>query len=589
MLALFASALANSLLLADPSEVTVPIDIDHDGAVEIARIDEYVKPQGVVPDAAPVFVLVESRLAELSKKQAGDPLHAAMATYASDLVREGFWPKVEVVDCPPAPAHQDGKYVLAFRALFRAERTANPNFAGAVFVGHFPDAMLVRTVAWQRNDAFTLRAGTKDEAKYPQGTPWIRNVPELIAHRADIVLADLDGDWEGVYTQPRTAVPSVCGAFPKRIPPGGGGLAADAEWSAIDYEDFFHVADGHATKSDAGTVFLPPTEGSNLECSAADRGRPNAMAVPDICISRIDARGVALQPVADLLDEKGHPKAGLQGKATPQGWIGAAWHHDDALELKLMIEFFDRNHRYRTGALNPSFVPASLECGLGSGFDVVRSASPKWASLDAKGLDVGGSPDLVAVAHWLQNDSVLRTIRAHSDPWGSAFAAPDLKALADYAGPAWAFDVKDGEFTPSLDRACRGGKLDFFLLRTLYENRHRDGACFYVHTGCESISPAGADRLPWSDPGYGGMNGAEAVLFYGNGLALVGRAKVFYDEPRGFCESLGEGKTFGDAWRRYFELESAAKTWGEVGDDIGRKRAYFWSVLGDFTLRLRQG
>jgi len=83
------------------------------------------------------------------------------------------------------------------------------------------------------------------------------------------------------------------------------------------------------------------------------------------------------------------------------------------------------------------------------------------------------------------------------------------------------------------------------------------------------------------------MNGAEALLFYADGLALLGRAKVFYDEPRGFAETLGAGRSFGDAWRRYFELESAAGSWHEVGDDIGRKRAYFWSVIGDWTLTLK--
>jgi hypothetical protein len=62
---------------------------------------------------------------------------------------------------------------------------------------------------------------------------------------------------------------------------------------------------------------------------------------------------------------------------------------------------------------------------------------------------------------------------------------------------------------------------------------------------------------------------------------LVGRAKVFYDEPRGFATALAGGATFGDAWARYFELESRADSWGAVGGDIGRKRAYFWSVLGD--------
>jgi hypothetical protein len=72
-------------------------------------------------------------------------------------------------------------------------------------------------------------------------------------------------------------------------------------------------------------------------------------------------------------------------------------------------------------------------------------------------------------------------------------------------------------------------------------------------------------------------------------LALVGRAKVFYDEPRGFYEAVAQGHPFGEGWRRYFETEAAAKDVNEVGGGIGRKRAYFWSVLGDWTLRLVRG
>ncbi|HZN40352.1 MAG TPA: hypothetical protein VFD82_16215 [Planctomycetota bacterium] len=44
--------------------------------------------------------------------------------------------------------------------------------------------------------------------------------------------------------------------------------------------------------------------------------------------------------------------------------------------------------------------------------------------------------------------------------------------------------------------------------------------------------------------------------------------------------------TFGEAWRRCFAIEGEAKNWTEVGDDIGRKRSCFWSVIGDWTLRL---
>lgn len=66
----------------------------------------------------------------------------------------------------------------------------------------------------------------------------------------------------------------------------------------------------------------------------------------------------------------------------------------------------------------------------------------------------------------------------------------------------------------------------------------------------------------------------------------MGRAKVFYDEPAGFCPTLARGGTFGEAWQQYFHLEADAESWAEVGGDIGRKRSYFWSLLGDWTLTL---
>ena len=88
--------------------------------------------------------------------------------------------------------------------------------------------------------------------------------------------------------------------------------------------------------------------------------------------------------------------------------------------------------------------------------------------------------------------------------------------------------------------------------------------------------------MPYDHPQYGARQGAEALLLFGNGLALAGRAKVFYDEPRGFAEALREGRSFGEAWAGYFDVESQRPT----GGTIGRKKAYFWSLLGDWSLKL---
>ena len=140
---------------------------------------------------------------------------------------------------------------------------------------------------------------------------------------------------------------------------------------------------------------------------------------------------------------------------------------------------------------------------------------------------------------------------------------------------------------PSLRSACTNGRANFFLYRTLWSNGALPADPYLlVHTGCEALSPPGASKLAYDHPSYGARQHAESMLFYTPCLAVVGRAKVFYDEPHGFYKTLAERGTFGDAWRCYFAVEAAAKSWGAAGGDIGRKRSYFWSLLGDFTLRL---
>ena len=64
-------------------------------------------------------------------------------------------------------------------------------------------------------------------------------------------------------------------------------------------------------------------------------------------------------------------------------------------------------------------------------------------------------------------------------------------------------------------------------------------------------------------------------------VSLLGNAVCFY-----VCDGRAAGKTFGETWAHYFEIESLAEDAEKVGGGIGRKRSYFWSVLGDWTLRL---
>jgi hypothetical protein len=260
------------------------------------------------------------------------------------------------------------------------------------------------------------------------------------------------------------------------------------------------------------------------------------------------------------------------------------------LERRLLADYFERNHNYRTGNAKIAWRPASIACKLGSGYRYLQPAATNWEPGDPELADIHGNPSLIDFIDWIRYPAVLRTIRAHSNPLISKFGKTDIKSLdAHLGGPAWAWTKNEVHCEASLASACGGGVLNWYLLRSLWENGQiPPEPCFYEHGGCEAISPVGAATLPYDHPSYGKRQGAESLLLFGNGLALLGRAKVFYDEPTGFAKTLRNGKTFGDAWAAYFRNESEGSTMNGDGGEIGRKRAYFWSVLGDWTLKLRK-
>src|SRR5690606_3677227 len=114
---------------------------------------------------------------------------------------------VIAVALAPSEIHQDGQFILALRDFLRAV-DANGELAGVVLVGHFPDSSIVRTCNWRKHGNVALRRKTP-EAKSYTNVRHLRRHPELVAKRADIVLADLDGRWEDVYVQPKLRIDSV--------------------------------------------------------------------------------------------------------------------------------------------------------------------------------------------------------------------------------------------------------------------------------------------------------------------------------------------------------------------------------------------
>ncbi|MCA8970710.1 MAG: hypothetical protein KDC95_13030 [Planctomycetes bacterium] len=571
-------------------------DQDLDGVPELLSLKVLAKKGA---SGSLVLILVEDRL---DKPPFANALRPRIRRMVDDLAAEGRRAAAVRVALGVDGRHRDGRFVLALREFLRSVRAMcarnDAELEGCVLLGHFPDAFLVRTCNWRKKENVTIK--TRDGEKHEfRDTPYVRRVPEDIAHRADIVLADLDGAWEHVYVEKPSRFPRTVAAFDEAIPEHGG-ICVALEEGAIEFRDAFHVSDGKLEVlelADGGHDVRLFDRSADHECSGTDRALPNIIAHPDIHVSRIDARGVAEGARKDIEDAHGKKLLSSSGrpqilkfanKAAVPDWR-SLWAHDPLFERRLLAEYLDRNHEYRTGEAEVSWRPASLACGLGSGFGDVARASKQWDDFEKRDADVYGKPELVRVAEWFAYPAVLRTLRAHSDPWGSVFGKPAVRKLDDAVKTPWSFTQRGDTLVPSLEVACRNGKLDWFLLRTLYENDLvAKSPSIYVHTGCHGISPPGAAKVAFDDPGYGRRQGAESILFFGNALALIGRAKVFYDAPRGFCEALGEGKTVGAAWARYFELESQAESWSRVGGDIGRKRSYFWSVLGDFTLRLRR-
>ncbi|RME76435.1 MAG: hypothetical protein D6776_01260, partial [Planctomycetota bacterium] len=254
------------------------------------------------------------------------------------------------------------------------------------------------------------------------------------------------------------------------------------------------------------------------------------------------------------------------------------WRFDPRLERRLLRSYFARNHAYRTGAFPAeAWRPAAIAADLPNGWRAVRRAHPRWHALEQPRAFRGRAATPLTFARWLATPAVVRDIRAHTDPRGSNLhrvpAALMLRALgtrARWPPPVWQWS----------NRPLR--RLDFFLLHSLWGlGRSPKVGWIGLHTGCDVTSPPGATRFDYRDRRYLQGQAADALLFYGGALAICGRAKVFYDAPTGFYETLAHGETIGAAWRRYFTEEAQRRI-----SPISRKRAYFWNVTGDWTLRL---
>jgi len=572
-----------------------PSDFDRDGIAEITTLAPFAHlPADGSAERPGVLVIIEPRLAGAPAQ--GADLRPALQTYVGDLAAEGWHAAAITAAVYAGERHQDGLTLLALREFLRDLRSDWPQLDSVVLIGSFPDAFLVRQYAWWKHDKLTINKGQPAELKWTEKIDFLRSRAENICTKADIVLGDLDGQWEQLYHLGPEQLPWFVLPFPD----GRDTLAkgsASGEVGEDEFEDFFFIHDGvvKISAGEPGRMAVNVAPETHDECSEADQQLPNIIAHPELSISRLDARHAAVVPdpkVVDqagrhLLDEQGRPQTLTFASADATPHPRSIWVESETAERAMLARWFDQRHRYRLGQYADAAKPANIGTGWGSSVKEARQAFAQWADFNEPGYDIlRGDVSLLEVVEWLKRPATARAMKAHGDPWGCMWQKPkEPVALEEAVGKTiWNWRKQDNTLTPGLSGTTY--KLDFAVTRSLYESETLPGVpSIYLYTSCEGTMPAQGKDRPFNADGYGFWQGGECILFHLDGLALIGRSKVFYDQPREMWTTLAAGGTMGDVWKTYFQVESEDAELGRK-NGIGRKRALFWNVLGDCTVRL---
>jgi hypothetical protein len=555
------------------------------------------------PTGRLALVLIEPRLLEAT----GNPavraeLIRCLQRAKGDLRAEGLHTRFIIANLYRGPVHKDGRIVLALRQFFRDVKASFTNFEGAILVGNFPEASLVRRVSWCPGFISPRRLVINTE---------------MISERAEIVLADLTGNWENIYRQNDfdaediSALPDAAtmarGWFDGESVRTGSFTSSDFNiLRSNTYRDAFFMEDvlytiveNRTTPSSFLRIHLNQGERNN-EVDFADRSMVNIIARPDINISRLNAFHVAVNPNPTLrgtdgrtlLDAAGNPQT--VNSPTPlfdygSQHIGLFNFKDIDLERRLLVSYFNRNHRFRNGAFSNLPFRGAVVSGT-------TEFSPDWyeglvngAASDFQPCVKTADANLHQYVQFHKTPAVLKYIIAHSNAKSSAFGPGyDLAALtAEVGGPPLRWIYRGGQHLPSFEEVS--GAADLFLHRALwhYNTLRNAGASLMIHGGCNVNSVDETLRDTYVTGDYARWSNAEGILFCTNCVSLLSRAKGFNDSPNGFTDGyrLSDRANFGSCWKSHFNAE--ANDGGISTYNIQRKRAYFWSINGDWTLRIR--
>jgi hypothetical protein len=591
------------------------LDVDGDGVFEIEELTLLDRsPVAYKPNADLVVILVEPRLLSLPSGRAMGRANAAqdlldrLDRFQKDLIIDGFPNHLVKAQVYSGTVHQDGQTVIGLRRLLRAFRDKYPGLKGVLFVGSFPEPMIVRKWLWKRS-AEGLAIGGKVCAK---GSEYLRIVPEIISERSDLVLADLTGNWDKLYHKGPYSIGSIEAVPDEKLAanePKAGQRITSSQFNRTDlvFTDLFFIDDTDLSiYSESPTLdFRVRSLLKHPEMTDRNKTAPNPISRPEIFVSRINARHIAVNPDPNFRGIAGN--AFLDDKRNPQTVVSAAklgleewvfWKRDAAFERRLLIEYFDRNHRFRT-TLPPGRTIQAAAIAYPK-TDFTAEANAQWMTDQCPDIRVRKQEDanLAAYVVWLKGSGSILFIDAHStqmlSDFGSSYGgATALEKAAGGTPWRWAEDgtpIVNGQkgfrYKPTF--RDQGGKADLHLHRSIYESGLLASTAprIYIHKGCQANSPMSADQAPYNHEYYGVFQTVEGVLFYLNGVAVITRAKVFYDPPEDFITGLTSADgNIGKGWEAYFRYSCNDAALAK--DPAGCKRSYTWSILGDWTLRVR--
>jgi hypothetical protein len=593
-------------LLAPIMDQYIDYSMTDDGIPEINSL-AYVSFETEYPDPLPTqrvaVVLIEPRLLETTGNLAFRiDLIRSLQRFKGDLRADGLLTRFIIADLYRGPVHKDGRIVLALRRFFKDVRASFASFEGAILIGNFPEASLVRRVSWC--------PGFLDPRQLVVGT-------ELVSSRAEIVLADLSGNWESLYRQNDfdaediTATPDAA-----TIATGwfDGESVRTCNFTATNFtvrrsrifRDAFYLDDAiyqiveHRTIPRPFLHILLNQAEQNNEVDLSDRSLVNILSRPDISISRINAYRVAVNPNPALIGSGGQTFLDAEGAPqlvnSPTSLFDVRSQHNELfnshdidLERRLMLSYFNRNHRFRNGAFSNLPFRGAVISGTSDFNPDSYEGLVNNAATDFQPCVKIANADLQQYVQFHKTPAVLKYIIAHSDARYSEFRGGyDIATFtAEVGGVPFRWIYRSGQYTPSFEGM--GGGADIFTHRALWHYNTLDsaGGCLIIHGGCDVNSVDETQSDAYTSGRYALWNNAEGILWYTNCVAIFSRAKGFNDAPNGFTDGyrLSDRANFGSCCRSYFNAQ--ANDGGLTSYNIQRKRAYFWSINGDWTVRLR--